>query len=558
MLPNAYLALTLAVCATTAVAIKNPTANLKNGTYIGAHHRAYNQDFFLGVPYAQPPVGDLRFRVPHSLNSTWEEPRNATAYGAACYQFSQDGLRGSDDCLSINVVRPSGFDGAKLPVALWIHGGGLVGGSNSDPTQNLSFIVDESVKIGAPIIAASINYRLHAWGFMWGSAMKAEGAGNLGFRDQRLALHWVRENIGAFGGDPDKVVIWGQSGGARGVASQITAYKGRDDGLFRGAIMESATGFHTDFGEVSDPSSVTWDESYESLLEKVGCESGPDSLQCLREVPAPELASTLRNVTFPPWLNVIDGDFIQEHRAELIRTGNFVHIPIINGVTSDDGDYFAQQGLENDQQWKAWLRSGGADNGTIEALSALYPDIPRLGLPASLKGRPTGDFKSYGRQWKRAVALGGDRAMHGPRRAWVRSWAAANLTAYSYRFDVLRPDSDAAHGVGHSAELPFVFRNTEGVGYEDGNPFEGTPPSYKKLSKAMARMWVSFVNHLDPNVYGSKEIGKWPSYQLGEPKNLVFAINSSGLGYLEPDTYRSEQLEYLNSKLWKTTLEAGI
>lgn len=416
-------------------------------------------------------------------------------------------------------------------------------------------MVKQSEEMGQPIIVVKVNYRLHAWGFMWGSAIESEGAGNLGFRDQRLALQWVHENIEAFGGDPEKVTIWGQSGGSRSVASQLTAYGGRDDSLFRGAVMESGTGFLTDFAE-SGELPVTWDEAYASLLEKVGCESDDDSLHCLRQVPSLELAQVLGNVTFPPWLDVIDGDFIQQHRSELVREGKFVHVPIIIGVATDDGDYFAERGIDTDDEWEEWLRSSRASNETIEVLSALYPDIPRLGLPESLKGRPTGDLASYGAQWKRAVAFGGDRAMHGPRRAWARTWAAANLTAYSYRFNVLW--EEPVHGVGHSAEVPFVFRNFENEGYEEPPyPFEGQPETYKDLSTIMTRMWVSFFNHLDPNSHGVAETDAWPAYGLKEPQNLVFAVEKDSLVHPEPDTYQTEQLEYLNQKLWRTGLETG-
>lgn len=188
-----------------------PTVKLQNGSYYGVFNPTYDQDFFLGMPYAEPPIGNLRFRRPQPLNSTWEEPRNATVYQPSCYNYPYPAgplIGGTDDCLTINVVRPAGLDTeAGLPVAVWVHGGGLVSGTAS--AFNMSFIVDESVNMGAPIIVASINYRLHAWGFLWGQAVEDESAGNNGFRDQHLALQWVQENIQAFGGDPDKVTIWG-------------------------------------------------------------------------------------------------------------------------------------------------------------------------------------------------------------------------------------------------------------------------------------------------------------------------------------------------------------
>lgn len=127
----------------------------------------------------------------------------------------------------INVIRPAGLDDtADLPVAVWIHGGGLTTGGSADPRYNLSFIVNRSVGMGTPMIGLSFNYRLSAFGFLTGKEAMDEGATNIGFRDQRLALQWVRENIAAFGGSPEKVTIWGESAGAESVTAQVLAYNG--------------------------------------------------------------------------------------------------------------------------------------------------------------------------------------------------------------------------------------------------------------------------------------------------------------------------------------------
>ncbi|KAI9162721.1 Lipase 4 [Paramyrothecium foliicola] len=525
-----------------------PLVELRNGSYVGVWNPSQGLDHFLSIPYAQPPLKELRFRPPQPLSTAWSGVRNATSLQAECYQYGDNGLTGgSEDCLTINVVRPAGSSpNAALPVAFWIHGGGLVGGSNSNPAYDLSNFVNESVRIGKPVIAVGINYRLHAWGFLWGSAVAAENAGNLGFRDQRLALQWVQENVAAFGGDPQKVTIWGQSGGARGVASQLTAFGGRDDGLFRAAIMQSATGFHTNFGEV-DNNSTTWDQALDSVLKSVECESGSSSLDCLRQVPAQDLAEAFGATKFPSFLDIVDGDFIQAHRSELIRTGQFVHVPVINGITTDDGDYFAKKPINTDAEWEQWLREGGASNDTINILSTLYPDDPAVGLPATFQGRPTGKLlEEYGSQWKRAVAFGGDRAMQAPRRAWVKSWAAAGIPAYSYRFDVVTGDRPAVQGVGHSAEMPFVLRNFQRL---PQNP----PEEFYQLSANIAAKWIRFIRDLDPN--GGSCV-QWPPYEVDDGKNLVFSIANMSLSYREQDTFRAEQFAFLDSKLWQIGLES--
>lgn len=225
-------------------------ATTQNGTYQGRYLSEYNQDLFLGMPYAQPPVGDLRFRWPQSINTSFDGVRDASEYGYSCMQYHTT-FNISEDCLNINVIRPSGnYSGnyTNLPVLVWIFGGGLYTGSTADPRYNLSGIVQVSQDLGQPVIAVSMNYRLGMWGFLQTPGLVAEGSSNAGLADQRLALQWVQENIAGFGGDPNRVVVWGESAGAQSIAYHLFSYEGRNDGLYRGAIMESGgpTGTYAD------------------------------------------------------------------------------------------------------------------------------------------------------------------------------------------------------------------------------------------------------------------------------------------------------------------------
>lgn len=219
-----------------------PTATVRNGTLTGYYQATYDQDYFLGIPFAQPPIGDLRFRPPMPLNSTWPGSKNATEYSPQCIGYGMDtwsqGNYVSEDCLTLNVIRSTG-SGNGLPVLVWIHGGGFFNGGSSDHRYNQSFIVEQAALAGNPIVAVSINYRLAEWGFLYGQAVQDSGNTVLGFRDQRLALQWVQENIEAFGGDPSRVTIQGESAGGTSIAALLLAYGGRDDGLFAGAIAES-------------------------------------------------------------------------------------------------------------------------------------------------------------------------------------------------------------------------------------------------------------------------------------------------------------------------------
>lgn len=141
--------------------------------------------------------------------------------------------------MTLNVVRPAGQPFEPLPVIVWLYGGGFYEGGPQDHRYNLSRIVQKSVEANKPMIAISLNYRLYAFGFLWSKEVAANGTGNIGLRDQRLALHWIQENVAAFGGDPAKVTLWGESAGGISIGRHLVAYGGRDDKLFRAAILES-------------------------------------------------------------------------------------------------------------------------------------------------------------------------------------------------------------------------------------------------------------------------------------------------------------------------------
>ncbi|KAG5923972.1 hypothetical protein E4U53_003487, partial [Claviceps sorghi] len=178
------------------------------------------------MPYAKQQKAQ-RFSPPQHLDEAWNATRLAQSYPAHCqgYERVNNGYKMSEDCLYLNVVRPHGpAPDAKLPVAVWIHGGALVAGGSADRRYNPSFIVEKSVRMKKPIIGVSLNYRLSAFGFLGSKEALDAGATNIGFRDQRLALQWVSENIHAFGGSPDKVTIWGESSGAESVTAQVFAY----------------------------------------------------------------------------------------------------------------------------------------------------------------------------------------------------------------------------------------------------------------------------------------------------------------------------------------------
>lgn len=503
---GSFLSIPLGSCAVVPQEVTVPTVQVKNGTYQGVYSQDFNQDFFLGMPFAQPPVGDLRFRNPQSLNTTWTEPRNATQYSSICYGYGSDdwvlGNPVSEDCLTINVIRPAGTDAAaQLPVGVWIHGGGAFMGSSLDPRYNMSFIIQQSVDLGKPFIAVSLNYRLQAFGYLFGTAAMEAGVTNLGYKDQRLALHWVQENIGAFGGDPEKVTIWGESAGASSVGVHLLAYGGRDDGLFRSAIQQSG-GF---VGNGRYGNASAWDVYYNNITRATNCSDASDTLGCLRKVPVDALSAVFNSsvtAQVPFWGAQIDGDMIQSSGTQQLLNGAVVKVPLLHGRNLDEGTAFGIRGINTTELFITRVMAAGPDNATAQTIAALYPDIPAIGIPATLIGRPPPSNASLGVQWKRSAAYYGDLTQHAPRRLISQTWAKNNLTSWSYNFNVRVNGVGPEIGSTHFQEVAFVFHNTGGLGYQNAvaqNPFQGQPQTFNQLADIMSRMWISFIVDTDPN-----------------------------------------------------------
>ncbi|KAM0542980.1 hypothetical protein ACHAPJ_012537 [Fusarium lateritium] len=544
-----------------------PVATAKNGTYTGVYSTPYNQDFFLGVPYAQPPIDSLRFRTPQSLNTTWSDKKPADTYSDACIGYGTDdsAYKTSEDCLYLNIVRPS-HTNEKLPVLVWIHGGGLIDGSAVDQRYNLSFIVQQSKAIGKPIIGVSLNYRLGVLGFLNSLGIADSGDTNIGLKDQRLALNWIQENIHGFGGDPTRVTIWGESAGAFSVGFHLTAFGGRDDGLFRGAIMDSGSPIF--YRPVFPPQH--FQSSYDQLLNVTGCNSSTNSVQCLRGVPIDHLnkifsASPTLWAAFSP---SNDGDFIQGSGADLLSSGKFVHVPILTGTNTDEGTYFASQpptpkNISTDAEFTSYLQDvQGLPAAFVHQVVKAYPDIPSDGIPG-VPTLPT-DYRPgypYGSQWRRVAAYLGDSVIIAHKRSTSQIWTAAGLDVYSYRFDIIPASIPDIFGVSHVQEIPFVFFNLGGVGYEKGNlspwngtqkPFENKGADYIEAARLMSSSWVSFVHDQDPNSSRTSDCSAdkhplpiWPPYSKGGKNGTNFVFQSNFQSHLESDNFRFKAINLL-------------
>ncbi|KAF4964382.1 hypothetical protein FSARC_7681 [Fusarium sarcochroum] len=573
---RALLGLPQAVLSPTHVTTSIPTVTVKNGTYAGVYSAQYDQDYFLGMRFAQPPE---RFSVAKGLNTSWDGARHVTEYPVHCHGYGegwgQHKHAQSEDCLYLNLVRPAGInDTSGLPVAAWIHGGGLFMGGASSPLYNLSFIVEQSVALGTPVIGASFNYRLSALGFLTGREALREGVTNLGFHDQRLALRWINENIASFGGDPDKVTIFGESSGAESVAAQVFAYNGRDDGLFRAAVGESGFGGPLDRFPGGLNATRRMQTAYNALVANVtSCSNlvrSKKSLECLRKAPFEEIHHALSVSNVRPWPPVMDGDFIADYPTNQITNGRFPKIPILIGTNTDEGTFFGTgkraqgAGVNTDDEMrenvatifgpKAEKYTGKPVDKLVDELMELYPNDQNVGIP-SLETWPhiiiPGDeyAKEFGAQYRRAGALFGDHAMHFQRRRANKAWATQGLPSYAYRFNISTNGKPPYVGVTHFEEVAFVFYNTNGDGY-DVNPFGGDgtyPTDAKAMAKTITTGWINFFNTLDPNgkngtkLFSGKE---WPIYDLSDGpdgKGVVFSINGT---HIEVDNWRSGGMEW--------------
>ncbi|KAJ5927345.1 carboxylesterase [Penicillium verrucosum] len=523
-----------------------PLAITQNGTYIGVRNHHFLQDMFLGMPYALPPTGDLRFSIPHSNNVSWDGWKKAQAYGPHCLSYgkNREKFTQSEDCLTINVVRPHVKGVQRLPVAVYLYGGGTTGGGSGDPRYNLSFIVSKSTAMGKPFVAVSLNYRSSVWGFVSGNDVNRTGNSNLGLRDQHFALQWIQLNIEGFQGDPSQVTIWGGSSGASDVGIHLIAHGGRDDGLFRAAIMQSGSPLvETSLRNLSPQ------QAYIQLIRRANCFGVKDTLQCLRNIPFNELDHLIDIISRDDPLTLdalsmptLDGDIIRAFPSRQLQTASLIRVPIIIGTTTNEGSTFAPGGLEGPGRLERYLAGAWQlPDEIVQKLLSLYP--------LSNNGTESSDFVAglHDDIFFQAAALIGDLELISSHRLTCETFARY-ASCFSFRFDAVPSGGDTdlgpAAGVTHGAEIGPVFQNIEGVGFLR-NPFLDQSLAYFMMADLIGVMWINFITTLDPNGPSKAETAiRWPAYDLERPQNIVFS--DSVPSFTELDTARSEAIQYIN------------
>lgn len=470
-------------------ALAGTTIIAKNGTAI---------HFYGGIPYAAPPVGDLRWRAPQPAEA-WEGVRDATGFGASCPQLivGEGGFREAisnalgtpapeeveltydEDCLYLNVFTPTTASDAKLPVLFWVHGGAhRFGTSTNTPGEELA---------SRDVVLVSINYRLGPLGFMSHPELTAEGCrGNQGLLDTVSALQWVNRNITTFGGDPANVTVFGESAGGHSTCAMFTSPLTK--GLMHRAIAQSGVGAHaTQLLDSAGAVPMSAHDTGEMLGEVLGCEKGAGQLAAMRDVSIDDIIN--KTATFPMPGVIIDGYCQPKNPLTIIREGEHNNVPLMIGSNAFEGSAL---------YW-----------GSPMAQMALCPDIDSYvaefervfeeDFDTALKLYPAANVDEMIHSSKEMC---GDSLFCAPTRAVAQALADQGDDCYPYFFtQTPKGDSEGALGAFHAMELGYVF----------GADFL-SPLSREEdlaLSDTMMQYWVNFATSGNPNGEG---LAQWSAF----------------------------------------------
>ncbi len=497
----------LALCSCAAIACGSDerpdptTVKLADGQVHGIVTEASRQ--FLGIPYAKPPVGDLRWKAPQPPDP-WKDVRDATQFGKRCAQIAnptvQNLASNDEDCLYLNVWTPFPTPKQAVPVMVWIHGGGNVNGSASEPLPFINiglFYSGQFLAENHDVVVVSLNYRLGLFGFFAHPDLVADGSsGNQGLLDQQMALKWVHNNIALFGGDPGNVTIFGESAGSFDVCYHVAAPS--SSGLFHRAISESGGCTTRQTTKAEAEAAAT------GFATDVGC-TGPGALACLRGKAAADLMATPDVAAGKGFGPDVDGHFLPDQPRTLYNTGQIAKVPYLLGSNTDEGTLFlpAAKPMTDQQYMDALTAMFGATAAGQVATVYKVTDFAN-GLPnpqTAALARVIGD--------SRLVCTTFDTA---------ERMAHAGVPVYMYNFDVPVPVAiSATLGATHGSELTSVFGTS---------PTFAADPAGKAVSDLMQRYWTNFASTGDPN--GGSDL-KWPALTEAMNVRVNFALQQPSI-----------------------------
>jgi para-nitrobenzyl esterase len=432
---------------------------------------------FKGIPFAAPPVGDLRWRAPQPAQP-WTGVKPATEYGHDCAQlpFPGDaaplGTPPSEDCLVLNVWRPAVRPAAKLPVMVWIYGGGFVNGGSSPAVYDGSPFAKQGV------VFVSFNYRLGRFGFFAHPALSKASPkgplGNYGYLDQIFALEWVKTNIAAFGGDPANVTVFGESAGGNSVLMLLTSPLAK--GLFHKAIVESGGGrttlFPAKYLNKPGANGAASAEAAGLAFAKANGIDGDDAaaLSALRALPADKVIAGLNMATMnvPTYAGpVIDGTVLVEDSESAMKAGRFAHVPVMAGANSSDIGFSMARSMDD--------------------VFAPFGDL-------AAKARGAYDPANSGKVREVGTAASADLLMVEPARFVASTVAAAGLPGYHFRFSYVAESMRKQWaGAPHATEIPYVFDTVLARYGKDLTPADAA------AAKVANAYWVAFAKTGNPN-----------------------------------------------------------